>query len=122
MRILSLTLLNTGDFERILHDASTPPPDRDDVERALRVLFHAYDPRDLLAPVPEHPHLLEFVITGSSSGHSFGMLFVDMGHAADAVAYWRDPPLLRDAQHPIPHGFSRAHALWLAASRLEDMR
>ena len=122
MRILSLTYHYVEDFVRILADAATPPPDRDALERYLRELDTAEDPRTLLAPLRERPGLLELRFVAPSSGHAYGMLFCDMGRVADAIAYWREPPLYMDVQSATPHGLSRAHALELALRRLEAPR
>ena len=122
IRILDITFHAAADFQRIYFDAGTPPLDRGDVSGALEDLVEAADPRNLLRPVLEHAPLLEFVIRSPTSGHRYGMLLVDLGHVADAIAYWREPPLYRDAASPIAHGFSRAHALRLAIQRLEEMR
>lgn len=122
MRILELTLHHTHELQRIFDDAATPPVDARYLERCVRALGDEYDPRDALRPVVEHPGLLEFVVTSPSSGHVYGLVFVDMGPVADAIAYWRRPPLYVDPYSTFPHGASRSHALRLATARMEALR
>lgn len=122
MRILSLTYHYVEDFVRILADAATPPPDRDALERYLRELDTAEVPRTHLASLRERPDLLELRFVAPSSGHAYGMLFRDLGCVADAIAYWREPPLYVDVESAAPHGMSRAHALELALRRLDALR
>ena len=122
MRILELTCHFVQEFERIVRDAATPPLDQRDIDADLRSLAEAHNPRTLLRDVPECAGLLELVIDGSTSGHRYGVLFVDMAHVADAIAYWREPPLYADPAEPLPHGYGREHALHLARRRLEDLR
>lgn len=122
MRILSLTYHHVDEFERIYRDAGTPPLDRDALARFLRDIDESHDPRVFLVDVRERPGLLELEFVAPGSGHRYGALFVDMGRAADAVAYWRQPPLYVDDAATAAHGLSRTHALLLAARRLESMR
>ncbi|MCB0879991.1 MAG: hypothetical protein KDC46_13555 [Thermoleophilia bacterium] len=91
-------------------------------ESRLSSLVEHVDPRLELQPLPEAAALLEFVVRGATSGHRYGMLLVDMGHAADAIAYWRDPPLYSDPETAVAHGLSRAHAIRIAIARLELLR
>ncbi len=121
-RILDITFQYVDEFTRIMLDAGTPPLDRSYVEGAVRELLDAYDPRVHLTVVAERMGLLEFVVRSPTSGNRYGMFFVDMGHVADAIAYWRDPPLYRDPAAALPHGRDRAQSLWFAARRLEDLR
>ncbi len=122
MRILQLTFLHEQDFLRICDDAATPPVDVREWLHVLDAANFAYDPRELLAPVPEQRGLLEMEWQSPSSGVRYGILFVDMGHVADAIAYWRGPPLYQDDSVPLPHGYSRNHAMQLARARMEVMR
>ncbi len=110
------------EFERIYRDAATPPQDRYDLERFLREVDESYDPRAYLAQPSAAPGLLELEYAAPSSGHRYGVLFIDVVHVADAVAYWREPPLYVDRRSSVAHGMSRSHALLLAARRLEATR
>jgi hypothetical protein len=122
MRILELTYHHGHELERVFFDAGTPPHDRLAIDRALRDLDMSRNPRDELWPTPASPLLLEFVVHASSSGHRYGFVFVDQGHVADAIAYWREPPLFTDPATSHPHGMSRMHALNVALERLRRRR
>lgn len=121
MRILELSFHHAREFERVMLDAATPHLDVVEVAQAMQELEFAHDPREYVSKVPERGGLLEFVIEGSSSGHRYGIVFVDLGPAADAIAYWRTPPLYVDSGSAQPHGLSREHALLLATRRLEAL-
>jgi hypothetical protein len=122
MRILELTYHHIKDLRRIYWDAGTPPPDRYDLERFMRDVGDSRDPRAYLVEAPDLPGILELTFVAPTSGHRYGVLFVDMVHVADAIAYWREPPIFVDRTSPTPHGLSRAHAHRLAAQRLESVR
>lgn len=117
MRILDLTYHYSDELVRVLTDAGTPPNDRKDVHSALQELYDAADPRTMLRGVPHVGGVLEFVLDAPASGHLYGVIYQDLNHVADAIAYWRDPPLYVDPDYPRPHGYSREHAIDLAKQR-----
>lgn len=117
MRILDLSFHYDDELVRVLSDAGTPPNDREDFQSALQGLRDAHDPRTMLHAIPSIRGVLEFVFVAPPSGHRYGVIFQDLDHVADAIAYWRDPPLYEDPRYLRPHGHSRERAIELAIQR-----
>jgi len=45
------------------------------------------------------------------------VIYNDLDHVIDGIAYWRIPPIYKDPNHPLPHGYNREHAIELAPQR-----